>query len=81
MDIPKYAKVLFARIFKVEFMVLSCRDVTEEFYHKENERIYRVEYHKRGKPYVRYISFSGEYSPNPEIRALQKYCVESVKHA
>jgi len=73
-------RALFARIFKPEFMVLSCKDVTEDFYHKEGERIFRVEYYKQGRIYIRYISYSGEYSENNEIALLQKYCVERVKH-
>ena len=74
-------RALYARIFKPEgLVVLSCKDVTEDFYHKEGERIFRVEYYKRGYIHVHYISYSGEYSENNEIALLQRYCVERVKH-
>jgi len=73
-------KTLVAKLFKVKFMILNCIDITEYSFHRENERIYHVKYYKKGKINGRDISFSGEYSKDPEIRALQKYCVERVKH-
>jgi hypothetical protein len=81
----KLAKRLFAIIFKPEIMVIDCKDVTDEYEVNKNERIFRVKYVKfprKGKPirYIRYIRFTGEYSENPEIALLQKYCVERVKH-
>ena len=82
MWLSKLAKRLFAIIFKPEMMIIDCKDVTDEYEHNEGERIFRVEYFKHGEGIIRYIKYtpSSGYSENSEIRALQKYCVERVKH-
>jgi hypothetical protein len=61
-------------------MILSCIDITDQYFHGENEKIFRVAYYEHGKTYIRDISFSGEYSKDPKTALLQKYCVERVKH-
>jgi len=81
----EFLKLFFARFFKKtwDIVILDCKDVTSEF-DVENERMFRVRYAKifpKRNPiiYIHYIKYNGEYSENPEIALLQKYCIERVK--
>jgi hypothetical protein len=81
-------KLFFARFKKTkktwDIVVLDCKDVTSKFENvRDGERIFRVKYVKifpKKNPiiYIRYIKYD-EYSENPEIAMLQKYCIERVK--
>jgi len=78
-------KYILARLKRREgIVILDCEDVTSEYENvSENERIFYVRYVKLSKEgsafYMRYIRFTGEYSENPEIAMLQKYCIEHAR--
>jgi hypothetical protein len=78
--LERVSKLLYIKFFKPDFAILDCKDVTSEYAVEKGERVFHVEYYKNGKWYIRRIWFTGKYSDAEELRALQEYCVERVKH-
>jgi len=71
-------KILGRDLYR-ELIIFYCIDVTDQYEHDVNESFYYVEYYHAGRIQKKYIKFSGEYSVNPIVRELQKYCREKGK--